>query len=1313
VTPIRHRDGPGPGAGAEELALMLSCAVQIEPTLIRAARLELAPRYDVSAEADLWFSDWVGARSADSICLRDEVAAELRDRLGARLARDQNDPGWRAWNIIEPLHAGHSPALVLQEELAWTTVKVTAGAGESTELEHLLQRALRAVVDERRTGVSDWFAAAWERLPDAVQNTVTAWQLLQTATGPSPVVRPAVETRLELADVYALRDLVPDALVAVRHEGDRLYIRGGESSGGVHIPVPDTRPRVLHVRWPTPRGPEERTLRVEPDRSRSLLVGAGDVEIRTGRGLVYRVEQSPAAVPDARSRGAVADVPARRGRVLTRIERDIEEVAAGRSDTLDLGWSRHHRRLRELPPAVRRLAGLRHLRLAGAALTALPDWLAELPRLQTLDVRGCPLAAASVPPLPWIRWAIDAERLPNINDPARVYGVRIGPTTDREAIAFISDLTRFGSLRLTELSVGVPPWEPAPPWTFPAGFETRLKEIIGRSPELQSLALVDCRLDGVPGPVRELRRLSELRLAGTRPRELPEWLFDLPALTALDLSRNGLSDLPRALVRAAGLTSLDLSGNRFDDIPSAVWQLSSLETLDVRGCPLQRIPPDILRLTALTSLRIDETGPELALPPPEVTHRGLDAIRNFWSQARTSGMDFLFEGHLLLLGDGGVGKTTLARRIVGGTPSIDPAEASTHGVAKYLWRFPAAIRVVDADDERWRDESVRVELSDFSGQDVYRHSFTTRRAVYVLVVDESREDTDLQDRLETLNLLTDGSPLIIVQNRKRGRGEPLDPHPLRPAYPNLVGTFSIDLSDDTGVPALVEQIRRELELRPHIGIPMPTPWRDVRTALEADVREYITANEFSRICAEHGVTHDADVRQLGGFLHDLGVFIHFPDQDTLDHIVVLKPEWAANAIHRVEEDLEILVRRGAFGPKDLRRTWPDQIYGPVRGELVRLMRKFGLCYPAAGTDRWVAPHLLPYASPSYLWDEPGQLVIRYDYEVMPRGILWRLIVALHDLIEDGAVWRTGVVLRRGSARAELREDNGRRRITVRLAPDDPRSIQAEIDQALEDIHRTWPGLRFDRLRSCDCPVCARSSEPTWFRVRELEELADADELVRCPASRRPRDPAALLGELWQPAGQVHTPAPEPVEVFLSYKWGGAAEVLADEIESRLTERGQVVRRDHNQLRYRDSVQRFLRRGPDHKAVVVLLDDAYLRSKNCMFEFTEFIEFADRTDLARSVYPIVLSDADIFDPIGRLGYVRHWEERRTELERAMRGVEPEYLPGIREELDLYEKIRNMVARILDILGDMNTVTAPGQSSDFAELAAALEDAIAGA
>ncbi|MBL7260622.1 COR domain-containing protein [Paractinoplanes lichenicola] len=1009
-------------------------------------------------------------------------------------------------------------------------------------------------------------------------------------------------------------------------------------------------------------------------------------------------------------------------------EADLEAVENGRSESLELDLLLGLARAHGVDKTVHHLSRISKLTSndgdsASREMIEIPEWIGRLPRLTYVDARG--YVPTSLPLGLPLRWGLDADAVLHFArelDLSSLDAVSVSGGTTDAALNHLLRLAELDGLTLTSLTVSeilYGSWSEnqASRWGCLSWLRANIDRLLAALPGLSSLVLFGCPLRRVPGPITAMTGLTSLTLSGLWPDTWPDDIFGLPSLTVLSLAFNDLTALPASLGRAQGLTSLDLDSNELDRIPDVVWSLTSLAELTVRRCPLKEISSGILRLENLSRLVFEyefmPTGagsvPDtLVVPPPEVAQRGLKAIKNYWLQERQAGVDYLAEAKLLVIGEAGAGKTTLTKKILDPSYRLDADENSTEGIDVQTWSFPSAIRVRDSGRLLQRD--FRVNVWDFGGQEIYHAThqfFLTKRSVYVLVCDERKEDTDFHYWLDVVNLLSGGSPLIIVQNRKQGRAQALNLASLRQAYGNLCGTVSLNLADNEGLAEAVDRIRKEVESLPHIGTSLPKTWRDVRVALEADERDYISDEEFFRICRANGFTRDDDIRQLGGFLHDLGICLYFQDDALLRKTVILKPEWGTSAVYRVLDDDRVIDNLGVFGPGDLLRIWHEHKFAGMHAELVQLMVKFALCFQVE--RKYVAPQLLSPQQPEHDWDDTGNLVLRYEYDVMPKGIVRRLIVALHDLIEGSLVWRTGVVLKHESGRAEIIEEYHRRRLRIRLMGADPRVLLAMINRELGLIHGSYPEIRFDKLRPCHCDVCRASPEPAMFKISVLEDFARTGHLIQCRVSRELLDPVPMLAELSAEPVRRHASlavAPVTPEVFVSYKWGGEAEAIVDDVQARLSALGVTVIRDKTEMSYRDSIRDFMRRIGAGKAIVVVLDKGYLESENCMFELTTIAaqpEFADR------VFPIVLSDAGIFQPVSRLKYIAYWERRKAELEEAMRAVGQENLHGFRESLDLYEEIRNTIAGILNVLGDMNTLTPEmHRDEDFERLHQALRE-----
>jgi hypothetical protein len=176
-------------------------------------------------------------------------------------------------------------------------------------------------------------------------------------------------------------------------------------------------------------------------------------------------------------------------------------------------------------------------------------------------------------------------------------------------------------------------------------------------------------------------------------------------------------------------------------------------------------------------------------------------------------------------------------------------------------------------------------------------------------------------------------------------------------------------------------------------------------------------------------------------------------------------------------------------------------------------------------------------------------------------------------------------------------------------------------------------------------------------------------------------------------------------VFISYAWGGESEDIVNEIDVSLGKRGIKIIRDKRDLGYKGSIKEFMERIGQGNCVVVVISDKYLRSANCMFEL---VEIAENRQFHDRIFPIVMADANIYDPIKRLNYVKYWEEKKAELAEAMKSVDPAHLEGIRDDIDTYDRIRDDVSGLISVLKDMNTLTPEmHKGTDFLAICRAIE------
>ncbi|MCC5664324.1 leucine-rich repeat domain-containing protein [Nostoc sp. CHAB 5784] len=761
--------------------------------------------------------------------------------------------------------------------------------------------------------------------------------------------------------------------------------------------------------------------------------------------------------------------------------------------------------LTTLPEAIARLQQLTTLHLRDNRLTTLPEAIAHLQQLTSLDLRGnklttLPEAIAHLQQLTSLDLSFnELTTLPEaITHLQQLTSLNLRDSqlaTLPEAIAHLQQLTSLNlrDNQLTTLPEVIAHLQQLTSLDLNGNKLTTLPEAIARLQQLITLDLSRNKLTTLPEAIARLQQLITLDLSRNRLTTLPEAITRLEQLTSLDLSRNRLTTLPEAITRLQQLTSLDLSFNQLTTLPEVIARLQQLTSLDLNGNKLTMLPEAITSLQQLTSLNLNYNPIEK--PPQEVVEKGIKAIKDYLRQIQVEGTDYLCEAKLLIVGEGGAGKTTLAKKIENQNYKLRE-EDSTKGIEVIQWHFPMENR-----------REFRVNVWDFGGQEIYHAThqfFLTKRSLYVLVADTRKEDTDFHYWLNVVELLSDNSPLLIIKNEKQNRHREINERELRGQFTNLKETLPTNLADNKGLEKVLEQIKHYIKNLPHIGNPLPKTWVRVREALESDARNYISLDEYLNICQQNGFTQRNYKLQLSSYLHDFGVCLHFQEDPLLNKTVILKPKWGTDAVYKVLDNEKVIRNLGSFTRSDLANIWCEDEYTTMHDELLRLMINFKLCYEIPRSQgKYIAPQLLSANQPSYDWNETNNLILRYTYEFMPKGIITQFIVAMHELInEQKCVWKSGVVLSKDQTKAEVIEYYSKREIKIRFSGHYKRDLMTIVTHELDKIHTLYKRLKYNKLIPCNCyNICKDSQEPHFYPFEILRQfVADNQEGIQCQKS---------------------------------------------------------------------------------------------------------------------------------------------------------------------------------------------------------------------
>ncbi|MDJ0899500.1 MAG: COR domain-containing protein [Xenococcus sp. MO_188.B8] len=480
-------------------------------------------------------------------------------------------------------------------------------------------------------------------------------------------------------------------------------------------------------------------------------------------------------------------------------------------------------------------------------------------------------------------------------------------------------------------------------------------------------------------------------------------------------------------------------------------------------------------------------------PPLVIATKGVQAIQKYFQQLRKEGKDYIYEAKLIIVGEAGVGKTTLAKKIKNPDYELQQNEESTEGIDVIKWSFPIP------DKER----EFKVNIWDFGGQEIYHAThqfFLTKRSLYTLVADSRKEDTDFYYWLNVVELLSNNSPLLIIKNEKQDRKREINERALRGQFTNLKETLATNLATNRGLDKILTDIKHHIQNLPHIKDKLPRTWVKVRQALENDAPNYISLQEYFDICQANGFTRLEDKLQLSGYLHDLGVCLHFQDEEDslLYKTVILKPEWGTDAVYKVLDNKQVINKQGHFTRDDLKNIWHEDKYALVSGELLELMKKFQLCYEIPDSkDTFIAPQLLSENQPEYDWDESNNLILRYAYpDFMPKGIITRFIVIMHQYIEQQKyVWKTRVILNKENTKAEVIENYGKREIRIRVVGNNKRNFLTIITHEIDKINDSYKRWNYRKLIPCNCETCKNSQDPFAYEFNKLLERASNNKLT--------------------------------------------------------------------------------------------------------------------------------------------------------------------------------------------------------------------------
>jgi internalin A len=669
-------------------------------------------------------------------------------------------------------------------------------------------------------------------------------------------------------------------------------------------------------------------------------------------------------------------------------------------------------------------------------------------------------------------------------------------------------------------------------------------------------------------------------------------------------------------------------------LPPAIWrELPALEILKLDGSTVPGVPREVLT---------DRSGKGCLI-----------AIRAHFADLETEQAN-ITDVKLLLLGNGGVGKTQIARWLAGAT--FDPNWDSTHG-----------IQILPEASQDSIAAKLHLQIWDFGGQDIYHgtHALFLRNPAIVMAVwADGKENADVYElggitfRNYPLAYWIDvvrqqaapQSPVLITQSQcdrweQESRSPPASTEALK-ALP-IWQPLWVSAKERRGKHALEEALSNAVTwLRdpkrlgtPQIGAARLRVQRRLEALRNADLerppqqREHrlLDRGMFDTICAEEGGV--ASTALLLEYLNANGTVIY--RSGLFNGQIVLDQAWALDAIYAVFERKRVYKELSRLGGRFTRPllellVWQDKSEEEQQ-LLLGMMRSCGMCFVyrdgSAGENEYIAPDLLPEKPAvardlALLWrdDLPEETAV-FRYSLLHGGMIRGVIVAIGERAWNKALyWRGGLCAYDARTRSRM-------------------LVEAEMTGQ-------WQGAIRLRAQGGQASILLQ-----WL-IDIIER--QNDKLGVRPIAVERSSPARDMAPQVQP--DFRHDSRDKREWYVSYAWGDTtpegqqrAKAVDDACKAAV-ERGWVIRRDKDEMSFGDDIKQFMDRIGAADRILVIMSAKYFMSFYCVYELTEIWRNCrrDADSFVKRVRLFALPDADFWEPEDRVSLASHWLERHQRL-----------------------------------------------------------------
>lgn len=577
--------------------------------------------------------------------------------------------------------------------------------------------------------------------------------------------------------------------------------------------------------------------------------------------------------------------------------------------------------------------------------------------------------------------------------------------------------------------------------------------------------------------IEDLIYLKKLDLSFVDIEEMPESLGKLTKLESLYLINTKIKELPESLGKLTNLKWLDLSGTKIEELPESLGKLTNLESLELSVTKLKKLPYSLFQLDLEYKFEESFWGYGINLYQTQLTQMPISLfmqerslIKAYYEEERR----LINESKVILLGDGGAGKTYLVDRIFNDGEKLPRTHEPDTTTGILIRDYPM---------EMENGSLMSVRFWDFGGQQIM-HSmhrcFLTSRSLYVVLLDARNDTQDFQAYywLNNIKSFAPDAPVILVINKMdQNPTASVNQRELTRKYPNLKEVIRISALKDEKAEFdyFLSKLKQQLTILDGYGMEFPISWFQIMKTLEEKHQEeiyYIEQDDYEDICIENGIKDPEIQRWLLEWFNDLGVCFSFHkrnDSLSLSPYKVLDPKWLLNAIYLIIYFGREKAEKGILSGSDIKdilknqsgSVYKDKKY-PYRSTtipfILEIMRKFEISYPL-DSGREFIPALCQKeeGNEECLEEKKPMLEYLFRYEYLPENVLHRLMIQMNQWLDFHYIWRSGMRIQEDSTglSALIRAEQKQLHIFIRSSSSlhEPWEMLNRIRECLLKIHR--------------------------------------------------------------------------------------------------------------------------------------------------------------------------------------------------------------------------------------------------------------------